>query len=421
MSTSNLLQLAMKWMPTSALPRNVLYKLIAELIGRVASFLLMLAAARLLGKEGFGIYNIGLATGFVLAQLGDMGVQTIVSRQVAMEGRTAQSWVVSALWLKGILTLPVIVLLGLAVMNRPLGVQLSFWGLGLAMLGQTFLEFVAYIFRGEQRLELEGALLAGSRLLIAVLGGTVLAMGGGLLGLAISQLVGVGISAGIALWLLQQKWQLSWTNHPSALSRTLWQQAFPLGVATFLSIGYSRLAIFGLEKALNEEAVGLFSASQRLIEPFQIVPASLLAAVFPAYSHALHHNPLRARSLARQTSWLLALLGMMVALFFWLVAPFLIPWLYGSNFQESVTVLQWLAVAIVPMFVNYSLTHYLIAHDQQKWLMGFNAGMFLLHALFLWLFLPSWGLLTPAFSILVAECGLLLACLWLFMRRLPAP
>ena len=71
-------------------------------------------------------------------------------------------------------------------------------------------------------------------------------------------------------------------------------EALPLGIAIFLSIGYTRVAVFLLEFRLGPLAVAEFSAAHRLVEPAQIVPAALLAAVFPAFSAALSRNPRQA-------------------------------------------------------------------------------------------------------------------------------
>ena len=52
---------------STPLGHNAAVKLASELIGRIATFLLALWAARQLGEAGFGVYNYGLALGFVSA------------------------------------------------------------------------------------------------------------------------------------------------------------------------------------------------------------------------------------------------------------------------------------------------------------------------------------------------------------------
>ena len=72
--------------------------------------------------------------------------------------------------------------------------------------------------------------------------------------------------------------------------------------------------------------------------------------------------------------------------------------------------MRWLSLAMWPAFINYSLTHYLIARGQQQWLTLFNGVMLLLHLALSWALIPRIGILGPAVSLLVAESFLLVAC-----------
>lgn len=399
---------------------NAAVKLASELVGRVATFVLALWAARRLGEAGFGLYNYGLALGFVLAQLADMGLQVLITREVAVLGKEARPVVQAALRLKLLLSLPVVALLFIFSIGRPLAVQLSFLVLGLAMLLQTFLEFAAYVFRGQQQLVEEGRLLALARLLAAGLGGLALWRGSGLIGLAVANLVAVAVMAG---WAIQRMGRQGWfergsDDRPAPTKSGLFRQSWPLGLATFLSIAYTRLAIFILAARLGEVAVAHFSAAQRLVEPTQILPAALLAAVFPALAQAIRHDPGRARRLAGNSIGLLALAGGGLALVFWLSAPYLAGWLYGPEFAEAATVLRWLGLSALPAYVNYGLTHLLIARGQQFY-MGLLTGiMLVLHGTVTWLFSPGWGATAAAVSVTIAELALLVGCL--IVLRIPA-
>jgi O-antigen/teichoic acid export membrane protein len=405
------------------LGHNAAVKLASELVGRVASFVLALWAARQLGEDGFGLYNYGLALGFVLAQVADMGLQVLMTREVAVAGMGARPAVQAALRLKLLLSLPVVGLLVVLASGRPLIVQVSFFCLGLAMVLQTFLEFVAYVFRGQQRLREEGQLLAAARLLAAGAGGLVLWLGGGLLGLALANLAAIGLLAAWGLYRLRQE---GWLGRTAEVMVTGWvgwpllRQALPLGVATFLSIAYTRLAIFVLEARLGEAAVAHFSAAQRLVEPTQILPAALLAAVFPAVAQAMGQEPERARQLGRNSTALLALAGGGLAVFFWLAAPYLIPLLYGPEFGEATAVLRWLGLSILPAYINFGLTHWLIARGQQLYLSVLTGLMLVLHGVITWRFSLQGGAPAAAISVIIAESLLLAGCLLVLRVARPA-
>lgn len=407
---------------------NALAKLASELVGRVATFGLSLYIANQLGERAFGAYSFGLALGFVLAQIADMGLQVLAARDVAIAGSGAQPLVARALRLKLWLSLPVLVLLFILRDGRPASEQIALILLGLAMLAQTFLEFAAYVYRGQQRVLREAGLLTAARLLTAFFAAAAIWAGAGLPAVGAAYLLAI---AGVALWgmwgLRASGWFVARTRsaaHTTDASATraagsrqspgygeLIREALPLGIAIFLSIGYTRVAVFMLEYRLGPLAVAEFSAAHRLVEPAQIVPAALLAAVFPAFSEALHRDRRQARWLGWGSSLLLALAGGSAALVFWFGAPWLIPSLYGEAFVDSVPVLQFLGLSALPAFINYNLTHILIARGQQLYSSIFAGIMLILHGALTWTFIPLLGALAPALSVTFAELILLLLCI----------
>ena len=387
-------------------------KLAGELVGRAATFAVAAYAAQRLGATDFGLYSYAVAVGFVVAQVSDLGLQTLISREVAiLEGR-ARPLVRTALSLKlGLSFVPAVVVVAVAL-GRPAAVAVSFVCLGAAMMLQTFAEFAAYVFRGEQNLSREAALLTATRLGVAALGVVVLAAGGGLLGFAVTTLGATAAGAAVGLLLLRARgWLAERAASFRETARVLLPQALPIGVAIFLSIGFTRIALFLLEQRSGDFEVAQFSAGQRIVEATQVLPFAVLAAVFPALSLALRDDPARARRLARTTAVWLGVVGAGLSAAIWLGAPWLMPRLFGADFSGSVDVVRVLALSIVPAYLNYLLTHLLIARNQQVLSTAFIAAMLALHGALGWVLIPQHGAVGPAISYVAAELVLTAACL----------
>jgi O-antigen/teichoic acid export membrane protein len=412
-------------MQTSTIRRNTLLKFASEIVGRLALFLLVIFAARRLGESGFGLYNYALALGFVLAQLADLGMQLVITREIAAEEErqtdeaAIRSLVVTSLQLKVVLSVALSLLLGIVIFRRPGGDNAALFLLALLPLLQSFPEFTGYVFRGRQNLWVEARLLAAARIALTLAGTIALLANGGLPGLAISQAV-VGLL--FALWglrLLRNGGWLSSLGETLGLRRLagqgdqiryLLRQSLPLGVAIFLSIAYVRLAVLMLDYLQGEAAVAQFSAASRLIEPAQLAPASLMAAVFPAFTIALRRGSRDAWRMGSRATLLLLALGLALAAAGWLIAPYALPWLYGPAYAESVRVFQVLGISLAPAFVNYSLTHYLVARGQQVLMGLFTGAMLILHAGLCWILIPRLGAVGPALSIILAELLLTTLC-----------
>ena len=403
--------------PPPTIRRNAAIKLALELIGRLALFALVLFAARRLGEAGFGLYNYALALGFILAQLTDLGMQLVLTREIATDAR-GDGLVSAALRLKVALSVVVAAILWL-VIGQTLDRGAVFL-LSLLPLLQSFPEFVGYVFRGRQNLTVEAWLLAGARLALAGAGVIALWLWPTLLALAISQAAAGLLFAVVGLvWLRRGGW-LSRLSEALAVHRLpqqraelvyLLRQSLPLGVAIFLSIAYLRLAVLLLQLRLGETAVAHFSAAARLTEPAQLIPASIMAAVFPAFTLALHHDAARARRLGMRATLLLLAIGVAVALGGWLLGPWLVPFLYGPAYAASSRVFQVLAVHLVLAFVNHALTHYLVAYGRQALLGVFTGAMLVLHAALSWVLIPRFGPVGPALSTVMAELLLTALCL----------
>src|SRR5512139_3690555 len=115
-------------------------KLVAEVVGRLLQFAFIYAAQRVLGPANYGIVTFGLAAGVVLAPVTDLGMQLIVTREIARDERTAPRLAGAGLTLKLILALCAVgVLLPISLL-RPADAILATFLLGLAVIAASFAE-----------------------------------------------------------------------------------------------------------------------------------------------------------------------------------------------------------------------------------------------------------------------------------------
>ena len=402
--------------------QQTLLRLCLDLTGRAATFLLGILIARQLGQTGFGLYAYAIAVGFVPSLVADLGLQLLRARQGAAGGDLARPYAATALRLKGLLSLPVVILLFGAANSYPPGPALGVMALGLSILIQTFIEFSAAIYRGQRRILREAAVLTTARMLLAGCGAAALLAGGDIPELGLSILVASAAAALLTIWQLRHA---GWFTGLPAASETsvalgfVLRQALPLGVSSLLSIAYTRTALLLLHELRGTTAVAWFGAAQRLVEPTQLLPTALLASVFPLYVQRTLVEDKAARSLALKSMGLLAAVGMLISLLLWATAPWLMPGLYGSAFQTSAPVLRLLSLSIGPMFVNHALIHFLIAHGRQNFVAIFMAGMLTFHLIVSWVLIRPLDVAGPAISMLLAELLLLGCCLTAFFRIAP--
>jgi O-antigen/teichoic acid export membrane protein len=359
--------------------RGAAWKLGSDVLGRLLQYVLLWAAARSLAPSDFGDFTFALSIGFMTAQVADFGLQLFVQRELSrLAVRDAQSppyftsdeaagrLLGGALAIKAVLSLMALTAFAGLVLLEPVGNKAALLAVGSAMVLGTGLEFMAYCFRALGRLKLEAAANLVARSLTLVLGLLVLALGGAVMGLALATLAAMVVAVLYGYRLLSRYVQPVWRPDWAAWRRAAGQPT-AVGIGIIFSIVSFRVDNLLIPPMLGSGQLAVYNVGYKLFEPALLIPGVVLAATFPLLSQAgaaatLHRA--RFRSLMGETTLVLLSLGLAAAAALWLLAGPVIALLYGPDYAGSVPVLQILAPACVPMFLNYALTHGLIALDR---------------------------------------------------------
>ena len=386
-------------------------KLAAEVVGRLFQFALIYAAQRVLGPAGYGVVTYGLAVGVVLAPATDLGMQLIITREIAGAKNTAPQLAGIGLTLKLLLALGVVGALAPISLLRPDNAILATFVLGLAVIGASFAEYFGYVFRGLRRVELDAALTVLLRLGVFAFGVVALWWSASVTSVAVAYLAGNGLVALLGYVWLRRRFFAPVLRVKRSEAARLLRQALPLGGAILLSIVYTRTSVFFLDAISGSTAVGEYGVALRLTEPLALIPSALMAAVFPALARVLAQQDYAAtRQLRLKTIGLLASIGLLIAIAGALLGPQLVHFLYNDQYAGSTVALQILALAILPMFINYALTHFLVALRQQRLNLAFNAVIFVVNLALCWFLIPRFGPSGAALATVLSETLLLTLC-----------
>jgi O-antigen/teichoic acid export membrane protein len=174
-----------------------------------------------------------------------------------------------------------------------------------------------------------------------------------------------------------------------------------------LSMLHARLAVFLLDAYTTPADVGIYGVAHKLTEPLAIVPAAIMAAVFPAISSGAGRVPGRLRTL---TIAVLAGAGALVAFAGYFAAPFVVQLLYADQYAASAAPLRILVVTVLFTFVNYALTHFLVAERRVHVSVLFTAVTLAVNGAACALLIPLYGPTGAAMSLLASEAVLFALC-----------
>ncbi|HVV50661.1 MAG TPA: oligosaccharide flippase family protein, partial [Polyangia bacterium] len=248
--------------------------------------------------------------------------------------------------------------------------------------------------------------------LIAVAGLAALAARRSVAALAVGLLVGMAASGLYGLRLLRRGYGLDVRagRFDRALARAAAREALPLWLAMLFSLLYFKGDVVILKAFASDAEVGAYSAAYKIFEGMMIVPAVVLAATFPPLARA-KDDPARQRRWETAVVALLLALGAAAGFAVYAGSGPIVALVYRSGFARAVPSLRVLAGALPILFVNYGLTHFLIARDLERRNLQFAALMLVVNVAANLLLIPRFAGPGAAWATLVTEAALTACCL----------
>lgn len=426
--------------------RNVGFKLLGTVVEKGLRLLLVVLATRALGAELWGQWTYALAWALLLVQITDLGLALFVAREVARAGPAPQL-VGSVLRLKLMLATGYAVLMAVVAwlhIDEPVLAGALLVAAGVA-LTTSFVEAAQHVFRGVQDLRDEARVAAlwalaqvslGALALLWAAGGVtpllamvgagdpaaqtahatrvdaLLAYGAALL---VSAAVGLALAGRRVLQLVRAYRPTTpgvgaFAGGVAALLPRFRREVLPLGIAIVASLIYYKVDVPMIRALRGDVETGLYTAGYRVLENLAIVPATLMAAAFPALAETVSHAPQRAIRLHRTTLAVLGAAGVSACAVMMLVPELIVGLLYGEGFAGSARVLFALGPCALLTFINYLQTHMLVALGEVRAQMVISLSLIGVNVAANALLIPRFGGAGAAWATALTELGLLAAC-----------
>jgi O-antigen/teichoic acid export membrane protein len=263
-------------------------------------------------------------------------------------------------------------------------------------------EFLNYFYRGLARSDIESTLSIAQRGGLLLCAALVLWRHPTVIGLAVAMLTPVVATLVYSLYrsrTLAVNVALIAGAPPSTLDVRveLLRDVWPIGAGIVLSALYFRIDVLLLAWWSGTAAVATYNAMFRLVEALRLLPAAVLAVALPALCRSDSLRPL-VRLAASMT-----IVAVVIAGGLWLVAPRLIPLLYGDGYAAGVPAFQILLFSFPLMTLNYALTTQLVGwHRHYAYAVVCGVALVVNVALNVVL-LPALGMAGAAWATVAAE------------------
>jgi O-antigen/teichoic acid export membrane protein len=380
---------------------------------------------RYLGPDDYGRYTLALTYMQLFAVLADVGLFTIVVRDISRDPSRTEELVGNTLTLRLVLSAVVIAMAAAISLLLPydpdVRVAILLAGLPLlfGMLNSTFVTVL------QSRLRMGRAVVGDVLGRAAALGavGLVAALDLGFYAVMGAAAVGALATAITTMLLTRPLARVRFRAEP-AVWRGLLRAALPLGLALAVNELYFRADTLIISLYEPYEQVGLYTLAYRMLELALVFGTIFLTTTFPLLSQAVANDEARARRTIQLSTDVFVVLGAPLVAGGLAVAPEVVELAAGEEFGDAATPLRILLAAGALAWVNGVFGYALIAKERQMSALWLNLSALIFNVGLNLLLVPRYGIVVAA-AVTVASEMLILAGSYVLMRRhfdfFPAP
>jgi O-antigen/teichoic acid export membrane protein len=392
--------------------RNLSVKALSQGLERLCRLLVVVAAAPVLGASAFGRFVFASTVTTLMAVGTDLVTGVWTTREIARGHEDPGKVIRVGLTLRAVAAVPyALAVLGVSELAVEGEARTAFLLLGVAALANAFVDHFSSILRGYERFTGEASLNGFRAISTAAAGLAVLTVGrslGGLcLGLAAAALTSAAY--GTALIVRLRAGVLN-GSLDRALTRVALRQSLPIWFAGVVSILYFKVDTVFVRYFAGDSELGVYGAAYKFFEGSMIVPSVLLAVVFPRLARA-QGSAATLRALENRIGAVLLGLGMLAAAVCMSGRSLLVRVVFGVGFEHAAASLGILAIGLPLVFLNFGLTHFLIARDRARATLWLAVMMLVLNVCLDVALIPARGGVGAAWATVLSEVALTAACL----------
>lgn len=372
---------------------------------------LLIFAGRMLGTEDFGRLAFGLAMSSVIIYVINLGLDSVSIRRIAVHREEVDVVIGSVLAGKlmlALLCLGLYMLLVRFAIDDPLTRDVANI-LGLAGAMRSINLTLRAFLHAQERFREESMVVLTERLLVLILGGTLLFATGELLSFVIAFPIARAIGFVFLIGQLHREVPRSTWTFDFALLLAMLRQGLPLGVA-IISLGlYGQIDMLLLTAFMKPADVGEFAAGYRLFEGLLIVPSVLTIVIYPRLAVLASGNHAKYRDLFVRGVKYVTVLAVPLVVVGAMLSDEIIELLYGAGFAPGADVLRLLLVALLFLFIHSIVDTALRSRALEHAVMLVNASSLAAKVGLGLLLIPSLGIRGAAIAGIGGSAVMLLA------------
>lgn len=347
--------------------KNILVLFVSQVISYLLGFYFTIYTARYLGAEGFGILSFALAFSGVWGVFADLGLCTLMVREVARNKSMMSKYAGNILVMKIILAVFIFGMIAFTItfLDYPNQIVNVVFLIALSILINGFSHILYSIFQAHEKMEyqslctvlysallLTGALFAISKQFDVV--------GFALLYFIVSTLV-FGVAFIIFMWkFILPKMEIDLSFWKPVLKETLPFAITGISISIYVWIDTIMLSLLK-----GEEVVGWYNAAYRIILVLVFIPVIFRNTMFPLMSRFYVSSQEKLRLYFEKMLKIMIFISLPLGVGTVFISDRVILLIYGRQFVHSIIALQILIWSLVLIFARCTFECLLESVDRQ--------------------------------------------------------
>jgi len=405
--------------------RNAVLLNVARIISTLGKFFLLIYVARVLGEAVLGQFTFAIIFTSFFAIVISLGMDDLLVREVARDTNASRKYLGNIAVLRLLLSLAVmvVIVISINVMNYPADTRLAVYIFGGYIVFTAFSFMFRANFRAFERMEWDALLEAMEAVVTTVVGLIVILSGYGLVALSLTFLGASILSAAIAFIVSAWKFTLPRIEVDWEFWKTTVMKAVPFSVFA-LFILYPRVDTILLSTLKGDAVVGEYNAAYQIVIAFSPLVMNFMIALVPLLSRYFVSGQTMLTFAYEKSVKYLVMVGFPTSMGAMVLAPRIIPFLYGDGYGNSVLALQILAWNCVLLAMSRPMFYVLGAINRQGTCAVITLAAFALAIGMNYLVIPAWsyvgsGATTLVTGVFVAAAAWYATSRYGFPLRLP--
>lgn len=389
--------------PAGRAAGDVVGQVVARGLNALLGVGVTIVLVRGLGPRGYGVWSTLLAVIAIVGYLTSLGLEEVAVRYAAMEPQRESTWISAMLSLQLIISIPVtiIALVVMLVIARDDASRVAAVLLSLT----CFLSALGSV-RAVFQLRMRNSWTAGFELINGLLWAigvfAIAAAGAGIVAFAAAFLVSTAV-VNVAEVIIARR-QIRLRLRGGGRARTqLMKIGVPFAIASLLYLSYTQVDQVLVFQLAGERAAGLYGSASKVLDRALVIPASILATMFPMIAAAYREDIVRMRALIQTTVEVLLVTTLPFASLVAVIARPLMRLLFGPEFAPAGPALTVLMLVFAISAFSYVAGDLVIVlRLQRRYIIYATAGLVVNVALNV-LLIPVYGFIAAAWVCLFTE------------------